>query len=214
MRLLTALGVVLRASVIILHSPLTALAAVLPSASPTVPSLALPSASTVVLSSSLVPYDPFLQPNATAEHQAFLATKPHVKFHVMNSQIDLYFWGFGRAIPHYEFLRENIDATERTYRTVLDGHGDQPIVHGMWTHRMRFGDGMAVTSQVCDFDMHGRPMTFRDLWTVLRGVGLYVSEGQGRFEELHYEVDHEERGRLGFGSLKYERLGSVWISQA
>lgn len=79
---------------------------------------------------------------------------------------------------------------------------------------MRFADGMAVTSQVCDFDMQGRPMTFGELWTVLRGVGLFMAEGEGRFEEAHYEVDHEERGHIGFGTLKYERLRSGWISQA
>ncbi|KAL9032233.1 MAG: hypothetical protein Q9214_008059, partial [Letrouitia sp. 1 TL-2023] len=213
MRLPNASSVVLRASVIVLHSPLTTLAALLLSASPTLPSLALPSSSTAVLSSGVIPYDPFLQANATAEHQAFLATKPHVTFHVPNSRMDLYFWGFGQAIPKYEFLRENIDATERTYQTLISGHGDQPIVHGSWTHRMRFADGMAITSQVCDFDMHGRAMTFRDLWDALRGVGLFMAEGEGRFEEVHFEVDHEQRGRIGFGTVKYERLRGVQVSQ-
>ncbi|KAL9611031.1 MAG: hypothetical protein Q9167_004312 [Letrouitia subvulpina] len=203
----TAPSIVLRASVIILHSPLTALAAFLPAASPTWPSPALPSASVAVLSSGLVPYDPSQIPNATAEDQAF-RTQPHVKFHVPNSEIDLTFRHFGRAIPRYEFMRENVDAIARTYRTIKDGHGDEPIVHGLFTHRMHFADGMSITYRACDFDMHERPMMFRDLWNALRGLGFFMTDGEGRFAETNYEIDHERRGYIGFASLKYERLES------
>ena len=137
-------------------------------------------------------------------------TADFVPYHHKGYRTSLEFIRFGPLIPADELFGSIMKAVDTALtKSGLTGGLDTHLPYGMFIHTVRFDNGDKITSTFCDFAQTGHPMTWRDVTEALRGVGRYMKDVSGVFQETFVNVIGSEGQLLGFGHTVWERKASL-----
>ena len=145
----------------------------------------------------------------TSKIQCNFKTQPTIEnlvpYHRQGFRTSLELYDFGEEVPQRDLfgaLVQAIDlATEKGRKSGMYTN----IADGMFTIVVRFPDGRNITTSVCDMDMVGRPMVWKDVTEAIRGEAYYMNTVTHVFQVMSFHVIDPKGYLIGFGSTKLSK---------
>ena len=147
-----------------------------------------------------------LSPAACAQDTPPAAKANFIPYRVPDTSTVLEFFGFGPRVPADDLLKALAALIRLVVKIIKTGHGDDDIEHGRFVGLWPCDDGSNITISVCDFDMEGKPINWKIMGDVYRGMGYFMKEELKSYQEMSFSVVVDEIGLVGTGGVKWNRV--------